>query len=153
MILFCANRPYCVKSEPIMWNHKDIWVKTPLKCLKKDPFSHEIQNVDMYPTCLTMKLPGYIDLDKQHEGFQRRSPVKIHVSLQERMPSTEQICVNIDIWNSSNIGSQIWLIFVPCRESEACNHKVWLILWSSKFWRLCPATHNRCMIQQLQEER
>ncbi len=42
------NRPYCVKSDPIMWNHRDFWVKhpffgfigpwRPMKCLKKKRF-------------------------------------------------------------------------------------------------------------------
>ncbi len=46
-MLRLINRSYCVKSDPIIWNHEDFGVKRPLfwfhslwrlvKCLKKDP--------------------------------------------------------------------------------------------------------------------
>ncbi len=53
-----------------MWNHRDFWVKKDpflwfqgsikaREMLEKDPFSHEIQTDDTYPTCQTMTLPGY----------------------------------------------------------------------------------------------
>ncbi len=68
-ILRLVNIPYCIKSDPIMWNHRDFWVKTPflggftglrrpVKYLKNDPFSGEIQNDDTSPTCQTMTLRG-----------------------------------------------------------------------------------------------
>ncbi len=62
-----VNRQYCVKSDPIMLNHRDL-VKTPLvwlhgsvktsEMLGKKTFSCEIQNNDMYPTCQNMTLLG-----------------------------------------------------------------------------------------------
>ncbi len=61
--LLCKIRCYYVKSQGFLSKNTPFFgfkcLHKPVKCLKKDPFSREIQNDDMYPMCQTMTLSGW----------------------------------------------------------------------------------------------
>ncbi len=37
-----VNRLYCVKSDPVIWNHREFWVKTPLFLVSQVAEDHEM---------------------------------------------------------------------------------------------------------------
>ncbi len=73
--LLCKSRPYNVKSQGCLGKNTPFLVHRlhgQMKCLKKDPFYHEIQNDDIYPSCQTMTL-----LEKNHTDYKTCGSIHI----------------------------------------------------------------------------